>query len=315
MANPHFFRPGNLRVSRFALTATLTFCLTAEIAAATKTKQEQEQDPQPEGNKPRIEWQHGPVKAKLGTQAEIDLPEGYLFADAANTVKFLEVTQNIPNGRELGTIGPRNGSWFAVFEFEDVGYVKDDEKDKLDADAILKSIKEGTEQANEERKKRGWAAFHITGWITPPHYDDLTHQLTWSIIGQSDGGTQSANYRTRLLGRRGVMSVELLVDPTLLDSALPVFTQVVNTGYTYTPENQYSAFVKGDKVAEYGLGALIVGGVAAAAVKTGFFKIILKALVVGWKLVVVGVGAGLAFLKRLFTRRKRQEPESIEASK
>ena len=40
-----------------------------------------------------------------------------------------------------------------VFEYDDSGYVKDDDKDELDADAMLASIREGTEQANVERKR------------------------------------------------------------------------------------------------------------------------------------------------------------------
>lgn len=59
-----------------------------------------------------------------------------------------------------------------------------------------------------------------------------------------------------------------------------------------------------DRVAEFGLGTLIVGGAAAALVKTGFWKTILVALAAGWKLVLgVVVAAGAAFTK-LFKRNK-----------
>ena len=85
---------------------------------------------------------------------------------------------------------------------------------------------------------------------------------------------------------------------------------IAGTGFSFTPENKYSAFVKGDKVAEYGLSALILGGAAAVAVKTGLFKYLLKLLVVGWKLVVVGFGAFVAFLKRIFTGRKAAREET-----
>ena len=43
--------------------------------------------------------------------------------------------------------------WFVVFDFSDMGYVKDDDKDELDAKAILASIKEGTEASNKVRKR------------------------------------------------------------------------------------------------------------------------------------------------------------------
>ena len=41
----------------------------------------------------------------------------------------------------MGFVAPAGEDWFAVFEFDDVGYVKDDEKDSLDANALLDSIK------------------------------------------------------------------------------------------------------------------------------------------------------------------------------
>lgn len=42
-----------------------------------------------------------------------------------------------------------------MFEFSNVGYVKDDERDKLDANVLLKTISDNTEESNKERAKRG----------------------------------------------------------------------------------------------------------------------------------------------------------------
>ena len=56
--------------------------------------------------------------------------------------------------------------------FDDIGYVKDDEKSALDADAILASIRDGTEDVNKERAKRGWPAIKVVGWDQRPHYDE-----------------------------------------------------------------------------------------------------------------------------------------------
>jgi len=65
----------------------------------------------------------------------------------------------------------------------------------------------------------------------------------------------------------------------------------------------YADFREGDRVAEYGLGALIVGGAAAVAAKKGFFAVIAKFLIAGWKLLLVGLVAVGGFFKRLFGRR------------
>ena len=37
------------------------------------------------------------------------------------------------SGKELGWLRPTNADWSVMFEFDDRGYVKDDDKDKLDA--------------------------------------------------------------------------------------------------------------------------------------------------------------------------------------
>ena len=142
--------------------------------------------------KMQIDWVDGPITARLGDIAEIKVPAGYRFTGKEGTRKFLELTHNPPSNSELGTIIPitsedteskDSGFWFVIFEFNDVGYVKDDERDKLDANALLQSIKDSTENANEERAKRGWSAYHLTSWYKPPFYDVATKDLTWAMQG------------------------------------------------------------------------------------------------------------------------------------
>ena len=102
-----------------------------------------------------INWTKGPAKAELKSLAEVQVPEGFMFTGAKGTQKLLEAMGNPTSGSELGFLAPTSLVWFVVFEFADVGFVKDDDKDKLDADKLLKSIKEGTEAANKYREKMG----------------------------------------------------------------------------------------------------------------------------------------------------------------
>jgi uncharacterized membrane-anchored protein len=102
-----------------------------------------------------VKWQIGPCVSVLGDKAEIRVPEGYVFADGNDTRRLLEVMHNLPSGIELGFLAPKSLEWFLIFEFQESGYIKDDEKNSLDADAILKSLREGTEKANQEKAKRG----------------------------------------------------------------------------------------------------------------------------------------------------------------
>jgi uncharacterized membrane-anchored protein len=95
------------------------------------------------------------------------------------------------------------------------------------------------------------------------------------------------------------MSATLVSDPASLDQDIRAFKAAL-TGFDFNQGQKYSEFRSGDKVAEYGLAALIVGGAAAAAVKSGGFKA-LKLLVFG----ALGVAAAAwTAIKNLFSRRR-----------
>jgi uncharacterized membrane-anchored protein len=252
-----------------------------------------------------IDWTTGPATAELGDIARIDLPAGFRFSGKDGTRRFLELTENPTSGRELGVIIPADrdsGLWFVIFEFDPIGYVKDDDKDDLDADAILGSIRKGTEAANEERRRRGWSTMTIVGWHTPPHYDLKTNHLTWAINGAGDGGNV-VNYSVRLLGRRGVMDIDLVLSPEQVETIVPAFENVLD-GFSFRTGSRYAEFRQGDKVAAYGLTALVAGGAGAALAKSGLLGKL-------WKAIVIGIAALIGVLKKLLGRRS--EPQTAGA--
>jgi uncharacterized membrane-anchored protein len=165
-------------------------------------------------------------------------------------------------------------------------------------------MKEREIKANEERRKRGFGTLEVVDWIKAPHYATDTHNLEWATRCKDDKGQFVANHNTRYLGRGGVMVVTLVDSPENLAATMPEFQKVM-AGYSYTPENSYQAFKEGDKVAEYGLSALVVGGVAAAAAKSGILKSF-------WKLIVAGVVALGGVVKSMFGK-KAAEPEAAAA--
>jgi uncharacterized membrane-anchored protein len=240
-------------------------------------------------------WRVGPSEGKIAGRATIAIPAKYVFLGATDTSKFLTLMRNLPR-TDSYTFAPENLDWFAIFDFEDTGYVKDDEK--IDADAVLQSLKEGNARGNEERKKRGYPVLNLDGWFVPPHYDTGTKRLEWATKLSSEGGT-SVNYRIRILGRAGVMSAVLVSDPDSLDKDIRVFKTALND-FSFDAGQRYSEYRPGDKIAEYGLTGLIVGGAAAAAAKAGLFKVIGKFGV----LIFAGAAAVIGGLfKRLFGRR------------
>jgi uncharacterized membrane-anchored protein len=253
-----------------------------------------------------LQWTVGPGKATIGNQAEIEVPEGARFTGAEGTRKLLELMHNPTDGSELGLLTTNTLDWFVVFEYEDIGYVKDADKEKLDAAEILDALRKGNEAGNEERKKRGWSAISIVGWHTAPFYNKETNNLEWCIKGSADGH-DIINYNTRILGRGGVMSANLLVAPEELDATLPNVKSILK-GFSYVQGQKYSEWKSGDKIAKYGLSALVVGGAVGLAAKMGLLAKIAASLGKLWKVVIVGVLGALAALKGFIFGKKKTPP-------
>lgn len=241
-----------------------------------------------------LHWVHGPKAVHIGLRANLQVPAGYKFLASVDAKKFEELTHNIPEENEY-IVSPEKGSWFGVFHFDDIGYVKDTKT--IDADEVLATVKRGTEEGNKERKARGWATMSVTGWRFPPRYDKVNKRLEWAIDARDSTGEITTNYNTRILGRNGAMSVVLVADPKQLDAAVVDLKTLLN-GFTYVPDQAYGAYREGDKIAEYGLAGLITGGAVAVAAKSGI-------LMKFWKLIVIGFVAVIGVIKRLFGRGKK----------
>ena len=248
----------------------------------------------------KLQWQRGPTEGRIGAKAVIAVPQDHVFLDEANTRRFLQLTGNPPrDGHYL--FAPGSLDWFAVFSFDASGYVKDDEK--IDADALLKTLKSSDAPSNEERKRLGMEALYTEGWQVAPHYDLDTKRLEWGTRLRTAGGHHVVNYSSRLLGRTGVMSAVLVSDPGTLPADTLQFKTALRQ-FSYVPGEKYSEFKSGDRIAEYGLAALIVGGAAAVATKKGFWTLLAGFFAAFWK-VLVGVGvAALAGLGSLFKRKQ-----------
>jgi uncharacterized membrane-anchored protein len=226
-----------------------------------------------------------------------DFIDRFLFFDKTfeNRVELIVGRQRVL----VGLIRPesKDEDWILVFDYHSVGFVKDDEKDKIDKDALLKGISEGTEEANKARKAKGIAGLHVTGWYEEPHYDSATHNLVWALSAKDDAGGEVVNYNMRILGRDGYMSVTLVDEPAKLAASKPVADRVMQS-FSYKTGKKYAEFRSGDKMAQYGLAALIAGGAGAAALKLGLFASLWKVIAKGGKAIVLLIAAGIAGLRR-----------------
>jgi uncharacterized membrane-anchored protein len=245
----------------------------------------------------KLDWRIGPNQGDIAGVATIVIPKGSAFLGSAGTRQFLELQGNL--GSDNGfTFAPNDIAWFSVFSFDPSGYVPDDEK--IDPDALLEILRKSNAEGNEERKRRGLETLVLEGWYVTPHYDLQTRRLEWGTRLRQASGEVTVNYSIRFLGRTGVMSALLVSDPTSLDKDIKSFKTAL-AGFDFNSGQKYSEFRTGDKVAEYGLTALIVGGAAAVAAKSGAFKFLGKFLVFG---VFGGLAAAWAALRSFFGRKQ-----------
>ncbi len=252
-------------------------------------------------------------KGNLGGKAEIAIPQGYRFTTGDGTRKLMEMYGNPATKRELGMLATEGlGPWI-IFEFDESGYVKDDEKDKINADEMLASLREGQEQGNKYRREHGMTELEILGWVVPPRYNEKTNNLEWGTRLKSVGSDGiSINYNTRLLGRKGVMEVTLVCEPEEMEKMIAEQEKIL-AGFTYIEGERYAEFREGDKVAKYGLTALIAGTGAFAAAKMGLFAklgVFIAKLGKGAILVVVAILAGIKKIFGMLFGARQQPPSA-----
>ena len=255
---------------------------------------------------PEIEWVEGPATVDLGDVAEIELGDDYLFLDGEDTRELMEYWGEPVVGLEVGSVFSKaeNENWVILFEYDPIGYVREDEEESLDPDALLESIKQATEEANKIRVEQGIVPVNVIGWYEEPYYDADSHNLVWAPLGvEADTQIQIVNYNTRLLGRYGYMAVCLVSDPATLATTRAYLDDII-AHFSWKQGKSYAEWVAGDKVAEIGLTALIVGGAAAAA--AGLLGKIWRFLVAGIAALVAAIGG---LIRRSRGKRKVPVPE------
>jgi uncharacterized membrane-anchored protein len=247
----------------------------------------------------------------------------YLPPDEARRI-LVDGWGNPPSTAEgvLGIVFPAGKTflddvWGAVVTYEPTGYVSDEDAAKEDYDTLLAEMKEGVEAVNEERTRQGYPAQHLVGWAQPPSYDAGSHSLVWARNVRFDGQSDNTlSYDVRLLGRNGVLSLNMITAMSKLDETRAAAAKFARSA-EFQAGSRYADFRPGDKKAEYGLAGLVAAGAGVAvAKKLGFLGLVLA---FGKKFIVIIIAllAGLgAMFRKWFGRREAEEeyqPVAYEA--
>ena len=256
---------------------------------------------------PTFKYQTGDIVLP-NKAATLHLGTRYRYLDAAETNKLIVAWGNPADNSTQGAIVPADvdpmgeQGWAVILTYSNEGHIDDSDAAKIDYDDLLKDMKKGMEDANDERKTAGYAPLHLVGWAEAPHYDAATKKLYWAKELRADGGAVNGlNYDVRVLGREGVLEMQAVAGMPQLSQIRADMRPLIqvaefNPGYRYAEFNK-----KTDRLAEYGLGALIAGGVAA---KLGLFGKLFAVLLAAKKVIIAGVIAIGGYIARLFGKKK-----------
>lgn len=262
----------------------------------------------------RIKYQDGQISLGDGL-ATVKLSDTFRYVDPAGTDTLLTgIWGNPPSQQKsLGMIVPSgfdpfsSQAWCVVLRYQEDGYVKDDDAEKINYNKLLTQMQESVRKASAQRVKDGYSSIDLVGWATPPRYDKQTHKFYWAKelkFGDSHD-ENTLNYNLRVLGRKGILELTAVAGMShfpAIEKATPEILAMVD----FNDGNRYADYKPGtDKIATYGLAALVAGGIAA---KAGLFKGLLVALVALKKFLIIGVLAVIAFAKKLFGRKSASTP-------
>ncbi|MDQ8034221.1 hypothetical protein CEG14_19125 [Bordetella genomosp. 1] len=276
-----------------ALALALPFALGLPLTTARAQNAAAQQEIEAAGQAAMAAAKEGPADIKLGDQAVLKLPADMMFVPQFQAQRLMAAHGNGKDPNMLGLVLPtdENADWVATVNFEKAGYIKDDDAKNWDTEELLQSLKDGTEEANKDRRERGFPELMVAGWAEVPKYDGDKRRLVWSAIAKTKGATDedaSVNYNTYALGREGYISLDLITSQNQVaadkHNALTLLDSI-----QYVDGKRYADFdASTDKVAEYGLAALVAG---VAAKKLGLFAMIAAFAAKFGKVLILAIAA------------------------
>jgi uncharacterized membrane-anchored protein len=250
---------------------------------------------------------HGPQDVNLGDQATLHVAADHIYVPPQEGGALMRMWGNSSSPGFYGLLfsSISGQDWVISFDHVAEGYVRDDDAKTWNAADLLQSLKDGTEAQNVEREKMGIPGIEVIGWLQEPSYDADKHQLVWSMNFKSQGDAADAspgvNFNTYALGRDGYFEVNLMSDAAHLAADKPEALKAISA-VEYKEGKRYADFQEGtDRIAEYGLAALVAG---VAAKKLGLLAVI-GVFLAKFAKVLLGVGiVAAAGIARLFNRKK-----------
>lgn len=252
-------------------------------------------------------YEHGTITLQNGI-GNIEIPAGFKYLEPVQAEQVIVDLWGNPRTANitLGLILPEHqgilsdSGYVFNIQYDEIGYVKDDDADEIDYDELLTHMQKDAEEENKERIAQNYEPISIVGWAAKPFYDKDKKVLHWAKeIKFGNQEMNTLNYNIRVLGRKGVIILNAIASmPNLalvqkdVDKVLTIVK--FNEGHKY--ENFDSSI---DEVAAWTIGGLVAGKVLA---KVGFLALILKF----WKIIALAIAGFFGAFWKKFKKNKEE---------
>ena len=262
-------------------------------------------------------YEYGTIYLDNGV-GKLNIPKGFKYLSPEQAERVLVDLWGNPKSDNLtlGLILPEKAgvmttdSYVFNIQYDEIGYVKDDDADDINYDDLLTQMKEESVEENKLRIKEGYEKVTIIGWAANPYYDKNRKILYWAReIKFGEDEVNTLNYNIRILGRKGVFVLNAIATTKELPLVQSDISKVLdifqfNDGYKY---EEFDSSV--DEVAAWTIGGLVAGKVLA---KAGLFAVLAK---FGKFIFFAILGLFGTFRKKIFNLFKKKngdEPKEID---
>ncbi len=222
-----------------------------------------------------LDWKGEGTYKLPNSHSKLVLPENHLVAFGRDAQHFHALSGNPHKDKAIEAVVIDEDDNTVYFTCYNDGYVSLDDWKEIDSKKFLEEVIENTEEANKERRRQGMSELHVVGWLKRPTLDRKSNTVYWAIEAEDDDSGKIVNSVALRLGRKGF---ERIVWVSERDSYRPFGGEldVMMRAHSFEPGYRYSDFIKGDKVATYGIAALVAATLGTKVLKATGLLVLFK---------------------------------------
>lgn len=259
---------GFIRWLPIALSLTCFLSVEVDQAVAQQTPTNS-----PEDQVRAMHWVRTGTMKLTASSSSITVPPGFFGVSGDEARKVEELSEGESEANVEGVLLDHSHDT-VIFEFFPSGFVPIDDWQDLDSQRLITAISQNAETSNELRRQKGIAELHVTGWVQEPSLDRATNTVFWATGITTGAGRDLVNSLALRLGRSGFEKIIWVTDRDAYKASGGVLDTMLRA-YSFDPGQRFDDHVEGDRLAGYGVAALVGAVAGAKLAKIGAFAAIL----------------------------------------